>query len=318
MSRLWGFIARRLGFGVVTLVIISLLVFLGVEALPGDLAQAILGQSATPETLAAFRKQLGLDLPAHVRYLQWMGGVLQGDFGTSLGNGRPIAELLGERLWNTMFLAGVSALIAMPLAVFLGLVSALYHERALDRLLSLVTLVLISFPEFFVGYILIAILSIKLELLPAVSLGDPRLSLAARLQDIALPALTLTFSVVAYVMRMTRAAIISVLSKPYIEMAHLKGIVPARIVLRHALPNALSPIITVVVLNLAYLVVGVVVVEVVFAYPGLGQLLVDAVSKRDLPLVQVCCLIFASTYVILNLIADVLSMLANPRLRRRR
>jgi peptide/nickel transport system permease protein len=318
VSGLWGFVLRRIGFGLVTLVVISLLVFLGVEALPGDLAQAILGQAATPETLAAFRKQLGLDLPAHVRYLHWIGGVLQGDFGTSLGNGRPIFELLSDRLWNTVFLASVSALIAMPLAVVLGLVSALYHERAADRLLSLVALILISFPEFFVGYILIAILSIKLELFPAVSVSGPDASLGARLQDIALPALTLTFSVAAYVMRMTRAAVIGVLSKPYIEMAHLKGIAPARVVLRHALPNALAPIINVVVLNLAYLIVGVVVVEVVFAYPGLGQLLVDAVSKRDLPLVQVCCLIFASTYVILNLIADVLSILANPRLRRRR
>ena len=307
-----------MGFGVLTLVVISLLVFLGVEALPGDLAQAILGQSATPETLAAFRKQLGLDLPAHIRYLNWIGGVLQGDFGTSLGNGRPIAELLSERLWNTLFLAAVSAAIAMPLAVLLGLVSALYYERALDRALSLVALILISFPEFFVGYILIAILATQLELFPAVSIGAPGASFGDRLHDIALPALTLTFSVVAYVMRMTRAAVIGVLSKPYIEMAHLKGIAPARVILRHALPNALSPIINVVVLNLAYLVVGVVVVEVVFAYPGLGQLLVDAVSKRDLPLVQVCCLIFASTYVILNLIADVLSILANPRLRRRR
>lgn len=318
MSGLSGFILRRIGFGIVTLFAISLLVFLGVEALPGDLAQAILGQAATPDTLAAFRKQLGLDLPAHVRYLNWIWGVLHGDFGTSLGNGRPIAELLSERSWNTVFLASVSALIAMPIAVMLGLVSALYYERATDKTLSLVALVLISFPEFFVGYILIALLSIQFDLLPAVSIGGSDISFGARMKDIALPALTLTFSVVAYVMRMTRAAIVGVLSKAYIEMAHLKGIAPSRIILRHALPNALSPIINVVVLNLAYLVVGVVVVEVVFAYPGLGQLLVDAVSKRDLPVVQVCCLIFASTYVLLNLIADVLSILANPRLRRRR
>ncbi len=318
MRLIGWFIARRVGFGLVTLVVISLLVFLGVEALPGDLAQAVLGQSATPETVAAFRAQLGLDVPAHLRYLHWITAVLHGDFGRSLASQRPVAELLADRLPNTVLLAGVSAIVSMPLAVGLGIVAALHHERLLDRASSLLSLIGISLPEFFTAYILIAVFAIGLDWFPAVALVSSNTSLLQRLHEIALPVLTLTLAVLAYVLRMTRAAIIGVLGAPYIEMAHLKGIRPSRIVLYHAMPNALSPIINVVTLNLAYLVVGVVVVEVVFAYPGLGQLLVDSVTTRDLPVVQACCLIFASTYVVLNLLADVLSMLANPRLRRRR
>lgn len=318
MGVMAGFIARRVAFGLVTLFVISLLVFLGVEALPGDLAQAVLGQAATPDAVAALRAQLGLNLPAHVRYLHWIAGLLHGDFGRSLASQRPISELLADRLSNTVLLAGTAALVSMPLAVGLGLLSALYHERLFDRASSLLTLILISLPEFFTAYILIAVFAIGLGWFPAVALMDSGTSLLGRLHDIALPVLTLTLAVVAYVLRMTRAAIIGVLGAPYIEMAHLKGIRPSRIILWHAMPNAMSPIINVVTLNLAYLVVGVVVVEVVFAYPGLGQLLVDSVTKRDLPVVQACCLIFASTYVVLNLLADVLSILANPRLRRRR
>ena len=318
MGSLVWMIVSRLAYGFLLLFAITLLVFLGVELLPGDVATAILGQSATPENVAALRKALGLDLPAHVRYLKWITGVMQGDFGTSLGNGRPIAELIGERLFNTLFLASAAAVVAMPIALGLGILAALYRERAPDRISSFLALVVISFPEFFIAYILIALLSIQAGWFPAVAMVSADESLASRLYDIALPVLTLTLTVVAYVMRMTRAAILGVLSAPYIEMAHLKGVHPRRVVTWHALPNALAPIINVVVLNLAYLVVGVVLVEVVFAYPGLGQLLVDAVSKRDLPLVQACCLIFASIYVLLNLLADVLAILANPRLRRRR
>ncbi len=318
MSSVGKLVAWRIAYGLITLVLISLLVFLGVEALPGDVATAILGQSATPESVAALRKELGLDVPAHLRYLAWMTGVMHGDFGHSLGNGRAISELIGARLFNTLFLAGVTALIAVPLALGLGVLSALHREQALDRSASFVSLVVISFPEFFIAYILIALLSIQLEWFPAISMVEAGDSVWGRLYGIALPVLTLTLTVLAYVMRMTRAAILGILSSPYIEMAHLKGIHPRRIITHHALPNALSPIINVVILNLAYLVVGVVLVEVVFAYPGLGQLLVDSVAKRDLPVVQACCLIFASIYVLLNLLADVLAILANPRLRRRR
>ncbi|MCG8473301.1 MAG: ABC transporter permease [Desulfobacterales bacterium] len=308
-------IAKRLGIGLAILWIISLLIFAGVEALPGDLAEAVLGQSALPETVAAFRKELKLDLPAHVRYVSWLGDVLHGDLGNSLASGKPITELIGWRFKNTLFLAGSTAAVAIPLALFLGMISALYRESWLDKTLSISTLSAISFPEFFVGYILITLFSVKMGLFPSISSISSEMSFLQKVHAIALPCLTLTLVVLAHMMRMTRAALINVMDLPFIEMARLKGMSRRRIVFYHALPNALAPIINVIAINLAYLVVGVVVVEVVFVYPGLGQLLVDSVSKRDLPLVQASGLIFAVTYVGLNLAADILSMISNPRLR---
>lgn len=307
-----------MAFGALTILVISLLIFVGVEALPGDLAEAILGQSALPETVEAFRKELKLDLPAHTRYFAWLGDFMHGDFGSSLANGRPIADLIGWRFSNTLFLAGVTAIVAVPFAVGLGLLAALYRETWFDKAISIFTLSTISFPEFFVAYILIALVSVKLSLFPSLATLNDQMSLLQKLHAIFLPCLTLAMVVIAHMMRMTRAAIINVLTSPFIEMARLKGVSPRRIILRHALPNALSPIINVIVLNLAYLVVGVVVVEVVFVYPGLGQLLVDSVAKRDLPVVQASGLIFAATYVVLNLTADILSMLCNPKLRQPR
>jgi peptide/nickel transport system permease protein len=307
-------VAQRLALGLLTLFVVSLIIFLGVELLPGDLAQAILGQSATPETVAAFRKELKLDLPAYERYLDWLGGMVQGDFGKSLANKREISELLGVRLWNTLFLAAVAAVISVPLALFLGILAALYRNSFYDRAVNVVTLSSISFPEFFVAYILILWLAVNIGVFPSISNIGPDLAFGARVERTMLPALTLTLVVVAHMMRMTRAAIINLLASPYIEMARLKGLKPGRVILKHALPNALAPIINVVVINLAYLIVGVVVVEVVFVYPGLGQLLVDSVSKRDIPVVQACSLVFAMTYILLNLLADVLSILSNPRL----
>jgi len=305
---------QRLGLGVITLFVISLIIFLGVELLPGDLAQEILGQSATPETVAAFRKELGLDLPPHVRYLDWLGGIIQGDFGKSLANKREISELIGTRLGNTLFLAAVAAIIAVPLAVTLGIMAALYRNSWFDRGINVATLTSISTPEFFVAYILILFLSVNNAIFPSISNIGPDIDFVDRLYRTILPALTLTLVVVAHMMRMTRASIINLLASPYIEMARLKGLSPKRIITKHALPNALAPIINVIVLNLAYLVVGVVVVEVVFVYPGLGQLLVDSVAKRDLPVVQGCSLIFAATFVLFNLLADILSIVSNPRL----
>ncbi|MBA4611292.1 ABC transporter permease [Stappia taiwanensis] len=313
MSDIWKMVARRLGLGVLTLFVISLLIFGAVELLPGDLAQEILGQSATEETVAAFRRELGLDLPAYQRYLTWLGGVVQGDFGTSLANGRPIADLIGVRLGNTLFLALYAAVIAVPLALVLGILAALYRNSLFDRAINVVTLTSISFPEFFVAYILIVYLS-QTGFFPSIARIDPDAGLGEKLYRTFLPALTLTLVVTAHMMRMTRAAIINLLASPYIEMARLKGLSPARVILKHALPNALAPIINVVALNLAYLITGVVVVEVVFVYPGLGQLMVDSVSKRDITVVQAAALIFACAYVLLNLLADVLSTLSNPRL----
>jgi peptide/nickel transport system permease protein len=315
MNTLAAMITKRIVFGVLTLFVISLLIFVGVEALPGDLAEAILGQNATPETIQAFRTELRLDLPAHQRYLSWITDFARGDLGKSLANGRPIADVIGWRFANSLLLAGATALFAIPVAIILGLLAAIYRDSWFDRCISMTTLSAISLPEFFVAYILIALLSVQVYLFPSISNLNDQMSLLEKMHSIFLPCLTLAFVVIGHMMRMTRAAIINVLSSPFIEMAKLKGIGRKRIIIRHALPNALSPIINVVVLNLAYLVVGVVVVEVVFVYPGLGQLLVDAVSKRDLPVVQASGLIFAGTYVFLNLTADVLSMLSNPKLR---
>jgi len=313
VSAIWTMRAKRLGRGLLTLFVISLIIFFATGLLPGDLAQAVLGQSATPDTVAAFRRELGLDLPAHIRYLHWLAGAVHGDFGVSMANKRPIADLIGTRLGNTVFLALYAAAIAVPLAVTLGLLAALLRNTIFDRAANALALTSISFPEFFVAYILIFVLA-QSGLFPSMTRMDANTELGEALYRAFLPALTLTLVVTAHMMRMTRAAIINLLASPYIEMARLKGVRPLRVILRHALPNALAPIITVIALNLAYLITGVVVVEIVFVYPGLGQLMVDSVSKRDIPVVQAVTLIFAAAYVLLNLLADVLATLSNPRL----
>jgi len=315
MSGLFGLVTKRIAMGFLTIIVISMLIFIGVEALPGDLATAILGQEATPETVAAFRKELKLDLPPHVRYFAWLGDFLKGELGNSLANKRPVFDLIYWRFANTMFLAASAAVVAVPVAIILGILAALYRNTLFDKTISMVTLSTISFPEFFVAYILIALLSVQLIIFPSISNINDQMSFGQKIHSIVLPCLTLTLVVVAHMMRQTRAAIINILASPFIEMAHLKGIKRLRVIVLHALPNALSPVINVVALNLAYLVVGVVIVEVVFVYPGLGQLLVDSVSKRDIPVVQASGLVFATVYVTLNLLADVLSILTNPRMR---
>lgn len=313
---------QRLGFGLLTLFVVSIIIFSAVTVLPGDFATAILGQSATPETVAAFRHQVGLDRPPVLRYLVWIGGVVQGNFGESFssagalagGHVRTVVSLIVPRLENTLFLAGITALIAVPLSLALGMLAALYRNSIFDRVVNLVTLTSISVPEFFVAYILMLFLAVRFPIfysLANVSLDTPFLERVARC---ALPVMTLVLVIVAHMMRMTRAAIINLLASPYIETARLKGVSPSRIIYRHALPNAWAPIATVVALNLAYLIVGVVVVEVVFVYPGIGQLMVNSVSARDIPVVQACALIFAVTYIGLNLLADIVSIVTNPRL----
>jgi peptide/nickel transport system permease protein len=317
MNAILAMIGRRLLMGLLTLFVISVVIFGATELLPGDLARELLGQSATEETLTALREQLGLNHPAPVRYWNWLTGVLQGDLGVSMATKKPISELVGTRLENTMFLALYAAAMSVPLSLMLGVLAALWRNSIFDRASNSLALTAISFPEFFVAYILILLLSQSgffpsmVRITPATTFGD-------MLYMCFLPALTLTLVVTAHMMRMTRAAIINLLASPYIEMARLKGMAPLRVVLRHAVPNALAPIINVVALNLAYLITGVVVVEVVFVYPGLGQLMVDAVTNRDVPVVQAIALIFAAAYVLLNLIADVLSTISNPRLMHQR
>lgn len=315
MKALGIIIFKRIVLGLATVIVISILIFLGVEALPGDVAEAVLGQEATPETVAAFRKELKLDLPPHVRYFSWLGDMFSGDLGNSLANGRPVTEMIGWRFSNTMFLASISALLAVPISICLGILAALFKNTAFDKTISMATLSAISFPEFFIAYILIALFSVQIALFPSISNINEDMPFMDKLYSIVLPCLTLAMVVTAHMMRQTRAAIINILASPFIEMARLKGLKQLRIIVVHAFPNALSPVINVVALNLAYLIVGVVIVEVVFVFPGLGQLLVDAVAKRDLPVVQASGLIFAATYIGLNLLADILSTLSNPRLR---
>jgi len=314
MDAVLKMVAQRLALGLLTLFVVSLIIFASVEMLPGDVAQEILGQSATPETVAALRHELGLDRPSYIRYFEWLGDMAQGDFGRSLANKREITELLGTRLGNTLFLAGYAAVIAVPLSLMLGILAALYRNSWYDRLVNSATLTSISFPEFFVAYIMIAVFAVTWRWFPAIVNVTSDTPLDERLYKTFLPAIVLTLVITAHMMRMTRAAIINLMASPYIEMARLKGLTRRRIILHHALPNALAPIINVIALNLAYLVVGVVVVEVVFVYPGLGQLIIDSVTKRDIPVVQACSLIFALTYILLNLLADILSILSNPRL----
>jgi peptide/nickel transport system permease protein len=315
MGDVFGIVLKRLGLGLFTLFVISILIFGAVELLPGDIAQAVLGQGATEDNLAALRTELGLDRPAPVRYFDWLTGAVTGDFGVSLVSNDSVTETIGPRLKNTLFLAVYAAIIAVPVAITLGIIVALFRNSLFDRIANIVTLTSISSPEFFLGYILILYLSVNTGMFPSIAKVSPDMALLERMENTFLPALTMVLVVVAHMMRMTRAAIINLLASPYIEMARLKGTPAWKVIVKHALPNSWAPIINVVALNLAYLITGVVLVEVVFVYPGIGQLLVDSVTKRDFPIVQACCLIFAATFILLNLAADVGAILTNPRLR---
>jgi peptide/nickel transport system permease protein len=319
-------VLQRLGLGVLTLFVVSIIIFTAIAMLPGDFAKAILGQAATPETVAAFQHEVGLDRPPVLRYFIWIAGVLHGDFGNSFaaagslggGHARTVMSLIAPRLANTLFLAGFAAVIAVPLSLGLGMLAALYRGSVFDRLVNIFTLASISVPEFFVAYILMLFLAVRFQIFESLADVSPDTPFFDRVFACVLPAMTLVLVIVAHMMRMTRAAIINLLASPYIEMARLKGIAPRRVIVHHALPNAWAPIATVIALNLAYLIVGVVIVEVVFVYPGIGQLMVDSVSARDVPVVQACALIFAATYILLNLLADIVAIVTNPRLLHRR
>ncbi|MEJ6707306.1 MAG: ABC transporter permease [Amylibacter sp.] len=308
-------VVQRVALSLLLLLAASVMIFVGTQILPGDVAQSILGQAATPESLANLRAELGLNDPPVTRYFDWLFGVLQGDLGTALTNGRDIGESLGKRLGNTLFLAFWAAVVSVPLAIFLGLLAVRYQNRWPDKLISGVTLTSISIPEFLIGYVVMYFVSVKMGWFSSVAMINESMTLLEKLNAIALPVFVLTLVVLAHMMRMTRAAILNVMQSAYIETAELKGLSMFTIIRKHAFPNAIAPIINVVMINLAYLVVGVVVVEVVFVYPGMGQYLVDHVSKRDVPVVQASGLIFAAVYIGLNLIADLVSILANPRLR---
>nr|WP_175800178.1 ABC transporter permease [Burkholderia anthina] len=310
-----GLIGRRIAVTALTLLIVSAIIFTITNLLPGDAAQAALGQSATPETVAALRQQFGLDMPAHVRYAHWLVGLLHGDFGQSLSGDMPVSEMIGTRLPKSLTLAAITTAVSVPIALLLGILAAVKRESVVDRVISLGTLSLVATPEFLIATVAVLVFAVKLRWLSALSYGGPIDSLHDFLRAYAMPVLTLCAVVIAQMARMTRAAVIEQLSASYVEMAVLKGASPARVVLRHALPNAIGPIANAIALSLSYLLGGVIVVETIFNYPGLASLMVDAVSNRDFPLVQACTLIFCVAYLMLVLLADLCSIVSNPRLR---
>ncbi len=312
---MWPMVLRRIGIGFVLIWVVSVLIFLVTQVLPGDAAEIRLGQAATPETLAALRKELGLDQPAVIQYAHWIGDLLTGDLGISAAGGATIASLIENRIGNTVFMTAVVTVVSIPLSILLGLLAAMYPGGLIDRAVTFSTLGLIAVPDFLIAIVLILVLAVQAGLVPAVSYLSGSESFWKKLSILALPIATLVIVVSAQMIRMTRAGVLNVMSSPYVEMAILKGVPRRRIILRHALLNAIGPIVNVIALNLAYLVSGVVVIETIFAYPGLAKLMVDGVQTRDMPIVQACGMIFCSTYVVLILIADIASIVSNPRLR---
>ena len=314
-------IIKRILISFVTLLVVSIIIFIGTSLLPGDVANIILGQMATPESLAALREHLGLDKPPHVRYLMWLGNLMSGDLGMSKAGsgigtvGTEISVMIVPRLMNTLRLAGMVALISIPLAMSLGLLASMYPGSRIDRAITFTTLSIISVPDFLVAMILVMVLAVQLGWLPSVAYMSGSETGWQLIRALLMPTLTLVTIVSAQIIRMTRATILNIMSSPYIEMAILKGVNRKRIILRHSLLNTIGPIVNVIALNMAWLIGGVVIVETVFAYPGLAKLMIDGVQTRDLPLVQACAMIFCATYVILIMIADMASIISNPRLR---
>ena len=308
-------VIMRIGMAAITLLLVSLIVFSILEILPGDVATRILGRDATPESLEVLRNQLGLNRPAFSRYLAWLGDLLRGDLGRSLVSNRQVAEILGMRIYNTMLLSAYAFLVYLPLTTLPALLQAIWRDRPIDHVLSVVTLILLSMPDFLLATILLFTFVVVVPVLPAMSLVDESSSAWDYFRAMTLPAVTLAIVMAVYAVRMLRDNLIEVLDSDYIRMAELKGLSAKRVLVRHALPNALAPTLNVTALNLAYLVGGVVVVERVFSYPGFGNLLVDSLQLRDLPVIESTVMIAALVYVLANLLADVTAILLNPRLR---
>lgn len=313
--QLLALVSWRLASAVVTLLIVSFTIFLATMMLPGDVAQILLGQAATPEAVAGLRKAMHLDEPAIFQFLKWLGGLASGDLGRSYANNMPIAALIGDRLANSLKLAAATTAIAVPLALTLGITAAINRNSLYDRIISGLTIAVISVPEFLLATLAVLVFAVYLRWLPALSLANETKTFGDLLRIYALPVITLTFGVSAQMIRMTRAAVIETLNTPYVEMAMLKGASRRRKVLWHALPNALGPIVNAIALSLSYLLGGVIIVETIFSYPGIAKLMVDAVSTRDLPLIQSCAMIFCVGYLVLVTIADIVAIVSNPRLR---
>jgi len=315
MSTTLILIARRLGIALLTLLLVSAVVFTISSLLPGDAAEETLGQSATPEAVAALRHQLGLDQPAPVRYANWLGGLVTGDPGQSMSSNLPVSEVVGDRLPNSLLLAAMTAAVAIPLALLIGILSAVYRGSRLDRSLNIFTLSMVAVPEFLIATIAVLIFAVKLQWLPSITMVPEEPTWGEFLRAYAMPVMTLCFVVMAQMARMTRAAVIDQLTQPYVEMAILKGVRPTRVVLTHVLPNAIAPIVNAIALSLSHLLGGAIIVETIFNYPGIASLMVNAVTSRDMPLLQACAMIFCGAYLLLVLIADVVAIIANPRLR---
>ncbi|MNI26591.1 Glutathione transport system permease protein GsiC [compost metagenome] len=306
----------RLAVGVLTLLIVSLVVFFLTSLLPGDAVQEQLGQDATPEAVAAMRTLLGLDQPVYLRYVHWLGGLITGNPGVSLVNGMPVDEMIASRLPNTLRLASIAALVSVPLALTIGILSAMYRGSIFDRYSNMLAVFAVSVPEFLIATVAVLIFAVKLGWLSALSRDVDVESFGQLVRVYAMPVLTLCCVLVAQMARMTRAALIDQLSSPYVEMAVLKGARPIRVVLRHALPNAIGPIANAIALSLSYLLGGVVIVESIFNYPGIATLMVNGVVTRDMPLVQACVMLFCLGFLVLVLLADLCAILSNPRLRK--
>jgi peptide/nickel transport system permease protein len=308
-------VAGRIVTGLGSLLAVSVVVFAITAVLPGDAAQEKLGQDATPEAVEALRKEMGLDRSPVLRYFDWLGGIVTGDPGKSIVTGMPVDEAIASRLPDSLLLAGVTTAFAVPLALGLGILCALWRGSAFDRFISMTTVAVVSVPEFLVATLAVLVFAVQLKWLPALSYAVDVSSPIEMLRSFALPVLSLGSVIVAQMLRMTRAAVIDQLAAAYIEMVRLKGATAARTVLFHALPNAIGPIANAVALSLSYLLGGVIIIEVIFNYPGIAKLMVDGVAQRDMPLVQACAMIFCSAYLILVMLADVCSIVANPRLR---
>ncbi|WP_311267600.1 ABC transporter permease [Sphingobium sp. WCS2017Hpa-17] len=308
-------IGKRFASSLLTLLLVSVTIFIIAQLLPGDAAQEALGQSATPQQVAALRHEMGLDRPAYVRYASWLTGMVSGDPGQSLVANMPVSEVISERLPNSLLLAALTALVAVPVALAIGIGSAMNRGGRLDRALNVATLSMVAVPEFLVATIAVLIFSVKLRWLPSIAMASEEMGWGDYLRGVAMPILTLSVIVIAQMARMTRAAVIDQMDRPYVEMAVLKGVAPVQVVLKHIMPNAIAPIVNAMALSLSYLLGGAVIVETIFNYPGLASLMVNAVTSRDMPLLQACAMIFCAAYLLLMLIADVTAILANPRLR---
>jgi peptide/nickel transport system permease protein len=314
-KRIASLVLGRLIIALITAIIVSFVVFFATALLPGDTASILLGQAATPEAVEGLRKAMHLDDPAIFRFLRWILGLLQGDLGTSYANSLPVAQLIGGRLVNTLKLAGLTAIISVPLALTLGITAAMLGGTLYDRSVTIVTIGIVSIPEFMIATLAVLLFAVYLKWLPAISFTNEIKSVYDFARAYAMPVVTLTIAVSAQMIRMSRAAVVETLSTPYVEMALLKGASRPRLVLRHALPNALGPIVNAVALSLSHLLGGVIIVETIFNYPGIAKLMVDAVATRDLPLIQTCTIIFCLGHLALITTADIIAILSNQRLR---